>query len=263
MEFLLQKMKTAQEEQVQYWLGDDTQQFSLNALLGQPISLLFTGAIFCRECQKKITKTFGEGFCFNCFNSAAAASPCILRPELCQAHLGLGRDPVYEQKHHNQPHFVYLAQTDQLKVGITRTTQMPTRWIDQGAAAAIVLAQVPNRYLSGVLEIALKSQFADKTNWQNMLKNKPYEGPALDEQKWELEESLPADLTQYWTNDEQIWSFNYPVMSYPDKVKSLSLDQQAHIRGTLTGIRGQYLYLDHSLVINIRKHTGYQIKWEN
>jgi hypothetical protein len=263
MEFLLQKMKSAQDEQVQYWLGDGTQQINLNAWIGNTLTFEFTGAIFCQECQKKIKKSFGEGFCFNCFSTAAAASPCILHPELCQAHLGLGRDPIYEEKHHNQPHLVYLAQTDQLKVGITRKTQMPTRWIDQGAAAAIVLAEVPNRYLAGVLEVALKAQFSDKTNWQSMLKNLPYDGPELSAQKWELEETLPADLTQYWTDDENIWEFNYPVAAYPTQVKSLSLDQQPRITGQLTGIRGQYLYLDNLWVLNIRKHTGYQIKWDN
>ena len=140
---------------------------------------------------------------------------------------------------------------------------MPTRWIDQGAAAAIVLAEVPNRYLSGVLEVALKTQFSDKTNWQHMLKNTAFDGPDLLDQKWELEETLPSDLTQYWTEDEKIWEFTYPVLSYPTQVKSLSLDQTPLIKGTLTGIRGQYLYIDETLVINIRKHTGYQIKWEN
>ncbi|MEY5000671.1 MAG: hypothetical protein RLZZ211_707 [Bacteroidota bacterium] len=262
MEFLLRKMKVAQGEQVQYWFGQADNNFRLNDFIGQDISFSFAGAIYCQECQKKINKTFGEGFCFSCFSNAAAASPCILHPELCQAHLGLGRDPDYEQKHHNQPHLVYLAQTDQLKVGITRKTQMPTRWIDQGAAAAIVLAEVPNRYLSGVLEVALKTQFSDKTNWQSMLKNLPYHGPDLSEQKWELEENLPADLTQYWTDDEDIWNFEYPVLNYPTQVKSLSLDQTPTIKGKLTGIRGQYLYLDDSLVMNIRKHTGYQIRWE-
>ena len=170
---------------------------------------------------------------------------------------------TYSAYSHLQPHLVYLAQTDQIKVGITRKTQMPTRWIDQGAAAAIVLAEVPNRYLSGVLEVALKSQFSDKTNWQNMLKNKAYDGPDLNDIKWELEESLPTDLTQFWTDDENIWNFNYPVVHYPSIVKSLSLDQTPHIKGSLTGIRGQYLYIDESFVINIRRHTGYQIKWEN
>jgi hypothetical protein len=263
MELILQKMKSAHAETVQYWITHEGEEIHLNKLIGQEISFHFSGVIFCQECQKKINKTFGEGFCFSCFSTAAAASPCILRPELCQAHLGLGRDIDFEQRNHNQPHYVYLAQTDQLKVGITRTTQMPTRWIDQGAAAAIVLAEVPNRYISGVLEVALKTQFTDKTNWQRMLKNESYEGAALDDQKWQLEEELPTDLSQYWTDDDAIWEFNYPVLQYPDKVKSLSLDQQRHVQGKLTGIRGQYLYLDQHTVINIRKHTGYQIKWEN
>ena len=263
MEFVLTKMETQLEDPIHYFLRTPGTKIALHPFLGKQISFHFTGRIFCSACQKKINKKFGEGFCFSCFTSAAAASPCILRPELCQAHLGLGRDPIYEEKHHNQPHLVYLAQTDQLKVGITRKTQMPTRWIDQGAAAAIVLAEVPNRYLSGVLEVALKTQFSDKTNWQHMLKNTAFDGPNLLDQKWELEETLPSDLTQYWTEDEKIWEFTYPVLSYPTKVKSLSLDQTPLIKGTLTGIRGQYLYIDESLVINIRKHTGYQIKWEN
>jgi hypothetical protein len=263
MELQLRKMIVAQDELVQYWLANGADKWRLNDLIGQTITLSFTGAIYCQECQKKIKKSFGEGFCFSCFSNAAAASPCIIHPELCQAHLGLGRDPDYEQKNHNQPHLVYLAQTDQLKVGITRKTQMPTRWIDQGAAAAIVLAEVPNRYLSGVLEVALKAQYSDKTNWQSMLKNLPYEGPEIAEQKWELEEFLPSDLTKYWTDDEEVWNFNYPVLHYPKQVKSLSLDQTPVVKGKLTGIRGQYLYLNDSSVINIRKHTGYQIKWEH
>lgn len=263
MELVLTKMETHFEDPIQYFLPAPNTKMALQPYLGKEIQFQFTGLIFCSLCQKKIAKTFGEGFCFNCFSTAAAASPCILRPELCKAHLGLGRDPVYEEKNHNQPHLVYLAQTDQIKVGITRKTQMPTRWIDQGAAAAIVLAEVPNRYLSGVLEVALKAQFSDKTNWQNMLKNKTYDGPELTDIKWELEESLPTDLTQFWTDDEDVWRFNYPVLHYPTQVKSLTLDQTPLIKGILTGIRGQYLYIDEAFVINIRRHTGYQIKWEN
>lgn len=263
MEFCLQKMLTSHESPVAYFLATTEQNLALNPLIGQKITLQYTGLIFCSNCQKKTNKSFGEGFCYTCFMSAAGASPCILRPELCQAHLGLGRDPIFEEKNHNQPHLVYLAQTDQLKVGITRKTQMPTRWIDQGAAAAIVLAEVPNRYLSGVLEVALKDQFSDKTNWQQMLKNSAYEGPDLIDIKWELEEYLPADLTQYWTDDQTVWDFEYPVLRYPDKVKSLSLDTNPRIEGILSGIRGQYLYLDEQFVLNIRKHTGYQIKWES
>ncbi|MBM3917574.1 MAG: DUF2797 domain-containing protein [Sphingomonadales bacterium] len=263
MAFCLQKMDTQNGDPIVYFLLNQNEPIKLNNLIGKTISFSFTGHIFCSNCQKETNKSFGEGFCFSCFSTAAAASPCILRPELCQAHLGLGRDPAYEQKNHNQPHLVYLAQTDQLKVGITRKTQMPTRWIDQGAAAAIVLAEVPNRYLSGILEVALKDQFSDKTNWQQMLKNSPYDGPDLAEIKWELEQSLPADLSQYWTDDEKPWHFNYPVLNYPNQVKSISLDKTPNVSGVLSGIRGQYLIFENDTVINIRRHTGYQIIWED
>ena len=47
---------------------------------------------------------------------------------------------------------------------------MPTRWIDQGAIKAIPIVQVDNRMISGQVEVELKSMFADKTNWRNMLK---------------------------------------------------------------------------------------------
>lgn len=263
MELQITKMDTQFEDPIQYKLKFHDGSIDLNSYLGKEVLFEFTGQINCCICNKVIKKTFGEGFCFDCFSTSAAASPCILHPELCQAHLGLGRDPIYEQNNHNQPHLVYLAQTDKAKVGITRKTQMPTRWIDQGASAAIVLAEVPNRYLSGVLEVALKDFFSDKTNWQHMLKNTPYLGPDLCDLKWEMEESLPTDLTQYWTDDQILWNFNYPVLKYPNLVKSISLDQVNKINGTLTGIRGQYLYLNETQVINMRRHTGYQIRWES
>lgn len=261
---IVRKMRTSYENPISYHILDGETPMLLNDLIGKHLQLTFTGQIFCQECNKKIQKAFGEGFCFSCFSAAAAASPCILRPELCQAHLGLGRDPDYEQKHHNQPHLVYLALTDQIKVGVTRQTQMPTRWIDQGAAQAIVLAQTPNRYLAGVIEVALKDHFSDKTNWQNMLRNiAPANDVDLAAEKWELEEILPQDLTQYWTDDEEIWVFNYPVKNYPAQVKALNFDKEKEIQGILTGIRGQYLYFDGQFVLNLRRHTGYEILWQH
>jgi hypothetical protein len=158
---------------------------------------------------------------------------------------------------------VYLALTQHVKVGITRKTQVPTRWIDQGAQQAIILAETPNRYLAGVLEVALKEHYSDKTNWQLMLRNvQATDQPDLSAEKWELEELLPHDLTQYWTDDEEIWNLNYPVMQYPEKVQALSFDKTPEISGVLTGIRGQYLYLDQINVLNLRKHTGYEVIWQ-
>lgn len=263
MKTILQKMATEYAQTIQYFLKTENGNTGLNASIGKELTLRFTGQIFCSECHKKINKTFGEGFCFNCFSTAGAASPCIIRPELCQAHLGLGRDPEFEQLNHNQPHLVYLALTQQIKVGITRKTQMPTRWIDQGANAAIILAETPNRYLAGVIEVALKDHFTDKTNWQQMLRNAPARADLdLSAEKWELEELLPQDLTQYWTDDDEIWHFNYPVIQYPEKVQALSLDKTPEISGILTGIRGQYLYFDQTNVLNLRKHTGYETIWQ-
>lgn len=254
----LSKMKTSLEEVVQYriQLNDEV---NMNELVGKNVRLEWNGIINCQKCSKVTKKSFGEGFCYSCFISAPEAAECILRPELCRAHLGEGRDPEWEEKHHNQPHVVYLAASSAVKVGITRATQVPTRWIDQGASAAIRLAEVENRYEAGRIEVALKEFFTDKTSWQRMLKNEIDESIDLEEEKWSLEEHLPADITEYFSEDDEIVEINYPVIEYPTKVKSVSFDKVPVIEGKLTGIKGQYLIFEGGVVLNIRKHTGYYI----
>jgi len=260
MKLVLQKMVSKLESTIQYYLRTPDNSISMNELIGKEISLLWSGVIYCNKCAKETKKSFGEGFCFTCFSSAAEASPCILHPELCEAHLGKGRDLEFEERNHNQPHFVYLAATDKVKVGVTRATQIPTRWIDQGASSSIILAETPNRYLAGCIEVALKDFFTDKTNWQNMLRNFQDESIDLEEEKWQVHEELPSDLTQYWIENDEITNLNYPVLEYPEKVSSMSFDKTAQIQGKLTGIRGQYLIFDTKNVINIRRHTGYEIE---
>lgn len=259
MKFILHKMLTAHESPIQYSLLDYG---SINSKIGSSLKIQYTGNIFCRKCSKKTKSSFGEGFCYDCFSNAPEASPCILHPELCEAHLGKGRDIEYEIANHVQPHYVYLAATDKIKVGVTRSTQMPTRWIDQGAASSIILAETPNRYLAGCLEVALKEMYSDKTNWQSMLKNLNTEGIDLIQEKWELMENLPSDLTEYFTEDETLYEFSYPVLSYPENIKMLNLDNSPSIEGMLTGIRGQYLYIDNYYVFNIRRHTGYEVEFD-
>ncbi len=261
MKFTLEKMHTKHEETIQYFLPTLEKSVCLNDFIGKEIQLHWTGVITCRTCAKKTKKSFGEGFCFSCFSNAAEASPCILHPELCEAHLGKGRDIEYEIKNHLQPHYVYLAATDIVKVGVTRATQIPTRWIDQGANKAILLAEVPNRYLAGVIEVALKDFYADKTNWQNMLRDIQDDSIDLIEEKWQVCDQLPADLAQYWLENDEILTFNYPVVAYPSKVQSMTFDKEATITGKLVGIRGQYVYLDEQKVINLRRHTGYEIEF--
>jgi hypothetical protein len=257
----LKKMRAELQDPVKYTLALN-EDLILNNLLGEEICLQWTGKIHCQKCHKETKKSFGEGFCYTCFLKAPEASECILRPELCRAHLGIGRDPEWEQLNHNQPHVVYLALSSVVKVGITRRTQVPTRWIDQGASKAIVLAETPNRYEAGRLELELKSFYTDKTNWQRMLKNELDESVDLLDEKWELEDKMPADIRDYFTDDEQVIEINYPVIEYPIKVKSVKLENSNTLKGKLTGIKGQYLMIDNEYVLNVRSHTGFEVQFE-
>jgi hypothetical protein len=257
----LKKMKVSWEEIVQYDLLLDSS-IHMNPLIGNEIQLSWSGRIFCVACGKQTKKSFGEGFCYNCFISAPEATECNIRPELCRAHLGEGRDPEWEEINHNTPHVVYLAASDIVKVGVTRQNQVPTRWIDQGASSAIRLAETPNRYEAGVLEVALKSFFSDKTNWQRMLKNEVDPFIDLVNEKWTLHERLPSDLTKYYSENDEVLKIQYPVLQYPIKVLSQSFDKSDVVKGKLAGIKGQYLIFNDGRVINIRKHTGYETSLE-
>jgi hypothetical protein len=263
MEGNLKKMKTVIGNPINYSLLLH-EEVHLNQLIGKEVQLLWTGRINCRKCNKEIKKTFGEGFCYECFVTAPEAAECILRPELCKAHLGIGRDPEWEQKNHNQPHVVYLAASSAIKVGITRLTQVPTRWIDQGASEAIIIAETPNRYEAGRIEVELKSLYTDKTSWQRMLKNEIDESIDLEEEKWQLEEQIPADIADFFTEDDEVVELHYPVIEYPTKVKSIKLDREPEFKAVLKGIKGQYLIFDEGRVMNIRSHTGYyvQLNWD-
>lgn len=258
----LHKMRVTQDSPIQYFLELDTT-ICMNDYIGKAIKLSWNGVIQCVSCQKVTKSSFGQGFCYTCFTQSASASECIIRPELCRAHLGEGRDIAWEEANHNQPHVVYLAQSDIVKVGVTRETQIPTRWIDQGAMAAIKVAETPNRYLAGVLEVALKDHFSDKTNWQRMLRNEVDDSIDLVEEKWQLEGMLPDDLLQYFTEDDTIEEFEYPVNQYPTKVKSMALEKLGSVSGILQGIKGQYLLFDGDRVINLRKYSGYMVEFRN
>lgn len=239
-------------------LGQD--EVVMNELLGKKISFRFEGQINCVACGRITKKGFGQGFCYPCFANAPENAECIVRPELCEGHLGRGRDPEWEQLHHVQPHYVYLALSSGLKVGITRGTQIPTRWIDQGATAAIILAEVPYRQLSGAIEVALKEFYNDKTNWQRMLKNEVLDADLLAT-KFLARSQLPIELQKYITDDEQVWNLEFPSLDTPKKVKSIRLENQPILEGVLTGIKGQYLILDNTNVINIRNHAGYFVEF--
>jgi hypothetical protein len=256
---ILEKMSILPGEPVQYSLGESEQKISLNPLLGRAIEIVFSGVRQCIVCSRKIKKTFAEGLCYPCFESSPENSPCIVRPELCEGHNGGGRDQEWEQRNHVQPHVVYLSETSTVKVGVTRETQIPTRWLDQGAIAAIVLARTPYRRLAGEIEVLLKGFVSDKTAWQGMLKQRSPEAD-LRRLRLELQDKLPYSLQEFICTDPEEFTYHYPVLEYPTKVVSLSLDKEPRITGQLVGIKGQYLIFAGGRVVNIRKHSGYDIE---
>ncbi len=239
----------------------------LNHLIGQQISLSFAGRIVCVNCGKRTNKSFQQGHCFPCMRKLASCDQCIVKPELCHYHEGTCKDEAWGDAHCMQTHIVYLANSSGLKVGITRKTQVPTRWIDQGAVQALPIFSVNTRRQSGLVEVALKNHVADKTNWRKMLQ---YVAPALDlsvekdRLLMESDSELRSVIEQFTVADVQLLpeqrsvEISYPVTRYPDKVVSLNFDKTPEISGQLLGIKGQYLILDMG-VLNIRKFTGYEI----
>jgi hypothetical protein len=254
------KMRSEFADPVQYFLPLGDTALPMNELIGRSISLKFTGQINCISCGKRTKTSFGQGFCYNCLQTAPEASETVMRPELSKAHLGIARDMDWAREHDLIDHFVYLAVSGELKVGVTRHHQVPTRWIDQGASQAIILSKTPNRHISGVIEVFLKSFFSDKTAWQAMLKNSSISEYNLPEEKLKANQLLPAELRQYFHPNNTIWNLNYPVANYPEKVSSVSFDKEPVISGILNGIKGQYLIFDNGRVLNIRKHSGYWIE---
>ncbi len=257
---ILDKMPTLYINPVQYFLPLGNDKIAVNELIGKNIQLRFTGNIYCTVCSKKTYKSFGEGMCYNCFMNSPENAECIVRPELCEAHLGKGRDPEWEKRAHFRPHYVYLAQTNAIKVGVTREDQIPTRWIDQGAHKGIIIVETPYRQLAGLIEVALKEHLSDKTNWQRMLKNEAIGEMDLVQEKQRVIDLLPEEYRQYKSANDEIVELIYPVIEYPAKVTSLSFDKMPNIEMQLKGIRGQYFIFEGGNVINIRKHSGYEIE---
>ena len=258
-EGVLTKMQTEFSNPIQYYLVFSTSFLSLNQLLDKSMEINFIG-YQCLNCGKK-KKIFRQGFCYDCFMSSAAAGDWIMKPELSTAHLDIeDRDLEYEKKVQLQPHIVYLALSGEVKVGVTRKTQVPTRWIDQGAVQAIPIVEVPNRYLAGITEVALKNHFADKTNWQKMLKNETPEVDLLKE-KASLKYLIPKEVQEYYDVDKNdLYELHFPVLEYPKKVTSLNLDKSPNFSGKLTGIKGQYLLFEDGTVFNVRTFEGYVVK---
>jgi len=265
----LQKMTVELEKPVRYRLPIGDQQLEINPLLGKPLQLQYSGRILCVHCGKKTNKSFNQGYCYPCFTRLAQCDMCIVKPETCHYAAGTCREPSWGEEFCFQPHIVYLANSSGLKVGITRRSQIPTRWIDQGAVQALPIFAARSRHISGLAEVALATHVSDKTNWQQMLKGSaaPLDLPALrDSLLTKCVDELAAITAQHGADalhaigdaETQV-EIDYPVLKYPAKVKSFNLDKDPLIAGQLVGIKGQYLIFDTG-VVNVRKFAGYEIR---
>jgi hypothetical protein len=251
-------MKTDLQDPVQYHLPIGEDSIPLNEYLGSKITLKYTDKIQCISCGVFTKKSFGQGHCYACFQKLASCDMCIMKPETCHFHLGTCREPEWAQSHCFIDHTIYLANSSGVKVGITRSNQRQTRWMDQGAISAIPLATVTDRFKSGQAEVFFKQFVSDKTNWRKMLKNE-VEDIDLEEIREEMQEEWPQEIAATTDTSTSQLNISYPVLEYPTKITSLNFDKNPLVEGTLLGIKGQYLLLDTG-VINIRKFQGYQVE---
>ena len=254
---VLRKMQTELADPIQYYLIFDGDFLNLNQVLNKELTISFI-KYQCLNCGED-RPIFRQGFCRTCFYEIPTAGDWIMRPELSTAHLDQEyRDLEYEKKVQLQPHIVYLANSSNIKVGVTRKSQVPTRWIDQGAHEAIEIVEVPNRYLAGVTEVALKEHIGDKTNWRKMLTN-DVDDEDLVAYRNKLKKYIPEEAAVYYIESNTETHLEFPVLQYPKKVKSLNLDKTPTYTGVLKGIKGQYLIFEDSTVFNVRGSEGYVV----
>ena len=262
----LDKMAVALAPTAEYAFRLNDARIAVNPLLGQSIRLEYLGAINCSHCGRKTNKSFSQGYCYPCFKKLPQCDTCIMAPERCHFEWGTCRDSAWGEQFCMTDHVVYLANSSGIKVGITRASQVPTRWLDQGAIQALPIMRVATRQKSGFVEDVLRSQVPDRTNWRNLLKG---DAEKLDlhtireevldacfEGIQNLQERFGIQAIQPVTAD--VTDIQYPVLAYPKKIVSLDLEKTPVVEGTLQGIKGQYLILDTG-VINIRKFTAYNV----
>lgn len=265
----LRKMQVELKTPVTYRLTVGDHSLPLNEYLGSTVKLEYLGAISCIHCGRATRKSFSQGFCYPCFQSLAQCDSCIVSPEKCHHAAGTCREPAWAEQYCQQPHVIYLANSSGIKVGITRGTQVPTRWIDQGAVQALPIMGVQTRYQSGLAEMLFKQHVADRTNWRAMLKGQVEVLDLRAERDRllvqcataiaELQQRFGLQAVQLLERAEPI-AIEYPVLEHPSKVTSLDFEKTPTIEGRLLGIKGQYLMLDIG-VLNIRKFGAYHVRF--
>ena len=255
----VQKMTHEADDPIRYYLILDGKPYPLTDKVGKDLTLKFSGMITCVECGRKIKKTYNDGYCFPCARDLPENAMCSVRPETCVHEFGNDKDREFFREYCNVDHCVYLSLTSGVKVGVTRSFNVPSRWIDQGAVKALVIARTPQRVLAGKIEVALAKKMPDKTNWRKMLNGDIAEADLLavreDVVRW-----IPDDLRMYVSKDEKVQSFNYPVLEVPQKITTHDLVKEMEFTDSLRGIKGQYLIFRKG-VLNLRKYSGFHVEF--
>lgn len=263
----LAKMHVEQGDTVSYRLDLGGESIALSKYLGKRLKLVHHEQIKCCHCQRVTKKSFSQGYCYPCFQKLARCDRCIMSPELCHYSAGTCREPEWGEQFCMQPHIVYLANSSGIKVGITRQTQVPTRWIDQGAIQALPIVSVSSRLLSGLVEDLFRQWLPDRTNWRKMLKHDVEVMDMVAERDRlsalakdglaKLREQHPNERIDWLVEGKQ-WAFEYPSLKWPEKAKTYNLDKTPEVEDTLIAIKGQYLIFE-SACLNVRKYTSYEV----
>ncbi|MFD2168804.1 DUF2797 domain-containing protein [Tumebacillus lipolyticus] len=256
----LSELRHEPEAPVRYYLKVGEHRIALNRLIGTELRFSFLGERACCTCGRKVNKLYGGGYCYPCVTTLPETDLCIVKPHECHFDKGTCRDEEFATTHCMIPHYVYLALSSGIKVGLTRKNRELTRWVDQGAIKAIPIAELPTRKMAGELEMAIAEHVADKTDWRKMLRG-VVEEVDLFEMREKIKQVVPAEYQQYLFDVEELYEFTYPILETLEKIKSIGFDKAPLVTGKLLGIKGQYLILDCG-VLNIKKHTGYKVEVE-
>ncbi|WP_273365203.1 DUF2797 domain-containing protein [Alicyclobacillus herbarius] len=244
---------------VAYRLHTDTASLPLNAAIGSRIQIHFLEQKRCIHCGRIVKKLYQNGYCFPCVRTLAECDLCIVKPHECHYHQGTCRNPNWGEAHCMIPHYVYLAVSSGVKVGLTRKGREFTRWVDQGAVKAMLFAEVPTRKQAGELEMELAKRIPDKTNWRKMLAD-DIEDTDLEALRNELMPAVEADWRPFLVSDATVHYFSYPRMEKAQvDLTTLALDRQPHIEAELIGVKGQYLLLSNG-VFPVKRHAGYKVQ---
>lgn len=248
-----------------YALGfSDGRTVPLNGWIGHGLRLSFSGQVVCRNCEARSGRSFGGGYCYDCFTTLARCDLCVMSPDRCHYDAGTCREPSWGEDFCMQPHLVYLANTSGLKVGITRRGRQIGRWLDQGAIQGLEILQATTRRGAGLAEVMIGETLADRTDWRKMLRADVPELDLLAAREKIRAAGLELPQGVSWQSDTEPHRFHYPLALTRSPEVTWKVDRSepaGSLAGNLKGMKGQYLLLGRS-AFNVRQHAGFEVTVE-